>query len=229
MTFSPSFGRIFSPSFKPNSLAEAEAGDTWWDLNGTLASCIAAYQPKGAANYEASQIDLTGHGHVLTPYNTPAWNATQGWYSNAFTTDIQPTQDTAIIVRYSNRSTSISASCFGIENDSVPRLRVSYYSADTFYMYWNDKITASTIASGTGGEGVMAFCGQPTSGFKLYWNGTKIKDYGSGVMPDTGKYINLRCYKTSNIATHNFLAVAIYSLSPSDEQIALLSTAMAAL
>jgi len=54
MTFSPPFGRTFSPSFKPNSLAEAVAGgvliyDTFTDTNNTLLK-----------------------NHIISPTNTPA-------------------------------------------------------------------------------------------------------------------------------------------------------------
>lgn len=81
MTFGSVFGRTFSPTFQPKSQAAASAASTWWDLNGTITSCVAAYQPKGAASYAASKVNLTGN----TAFNLsdgsayPSWNTTTGW------------------------------------------------------------------------------------------------------------------------------------------------------
>ena len=60
MAFASNFGRILSPTFQPNSQAKKAGG--WWDLNGTITSCIAAYQPKGAASYAASKVNLANPG-----------------------------------------------------------------------------------------------------------------------------------------------------------------------
>jgi len=80
MTFGSVFGRTFSPTFQPSSQAVAAGGGTWWDLNGTITSCVAAYQPKGAASYAASLVDLSGNSNDLTK-NTddPSWDSATGW------------------------------------------------------------------------------------------------------------------------------------------------------
>lgn len=54
----------------------------WWDPNNEGLCVWAAYQPKGAANFAASILDLTGNGnHAVDPggANTPGWNAVNGW------------------------------------------------------------------------------------------------------------------------------------------------------
>ena len=83
MTFGSSFGRVFSPTFQPKSQAAASSADTWWDLNGTITSCIAAYQPKGATSYAASLVDVTGNGHDATEGTTPDWASGTGWTFDA--------------------------------------------------------------------------------------------------------------------------------------------------
>ena len=79
MTFGSVFGRTFSPTFQPKS--QAAAGGGWWDLNGTLTSCVAAYQAKGAASYEASKVNLVSGGtyDLTAPTADPAFDTSYGW------------------------------------------------------------------------------------------------------------------------------------------------------
>lgn len=79
MTFGSTFGRVLSPTFQPSSQAAAAAG-SWWDLNGTLTSCVAAYQPKGAADYAASKVNLANPGtYDLSDGVAPNWDTGTGW------------------------------------------------------------------------------------------------------------------------------------------------------
>ena len=66
------------------SVKRAAAGGTWWDLNGTITSCVAAYQPKGAASYAASLTDLSGNSNDATEVSgsEPGWGASTGWTFN---------------------------------------------------------------------------------------------------------------------------------------------------
>ena len=58
-----------------------------WYLAGGVdpAHCIAAYQPKGAASYAASKINLANPGtYDITEKNAgvePSWSAENGWYT----------------------------------------------------------------------------------------------------------------------------------------------------
>jgi len=86
MTFSPSFGRIFSPSFKPNSLADAVVAGGWWLSGGiSAADCLIAYQPKGAADYAASKVNLANPGtyNATESTSTIAWTTETGWDNTA--------------------------------------------------------------------------------------------------------------------------------------------------
>jgi len=59
----------------------AAATSGWWDNNGAIAGCIAAYQPKGAASYAASKINLANPGthNLVDGAAWPAWAAGTGW------------------------------------------------------------------------------------------------------------------------------------------------------
>ncbi len=87
MTFGSSFGRTFSPTFQPKSQAAAVAGGGWWDLNGTITSCVAAYQAKGAASYAASKVNLVNSGTYGITDGTayPSWDSSTGWSFNGST------------------------------------------------------------------------------------------------------------------------------------------------
>lgn len=84
MTFGSTFGRTFSPTFQSKSQAAASSASTWWDLDGTITSCVAAYQPKGAASYAASKVNLTGNAvyNLSDGAAYPSWNSATGWLFN---------------------------------------------------------------------------------------------------------------------------------------------------
>lgn len=82
MAFASNFGRILSPTFQPNSQAK-KAGD-WW-LSGGIDpdDCVAAYQPKGAASYAASKVNLANPGtYDIDSGADPDWDASYGWNFN---------------------------------------------------------------------------------------------------------------------------------------------------
>jgi hypothetical protein len=60
----------------------AAAAAPWWDPNGEGLCIWAAYQPKGAANFAASLVDISGTGNdAIDPGGaaTPGWDAVNGW------------------------------------------------------------------------------------------------------------------------------------------------------
>ena len=78
MTFGSTFGRTFSPTFQPKS--QSAAGG-WWDLNGTLTTCVAAYKAVGAADFAASKVNLVNPGsdNLSDGTTTPTWSSGGGW------------------------------------------------------------------------------------------------------------------------------------------------------
>jgi hypothetical protein len=87
-------------------------GGLSWYLSGGIAAanCIAAYQPKGAANLAASYINLANPGtYNAAPGTAPTWDVTSGWKFNGSsqyltTGGIQPdnNQTWTFISRFSN-------------------------------------------------------------------------------------------------------------------------------
>ena len=62
--------------------APAAAAVPWWLTGGiSAANCIAAYQPKGAADYAASKVNLAKPGTYDAADGTayPTWSAAAGW------------------------------------------------------------------------------------------------------------------------------------------------------
>ena len=59
---------------------------TWWDLDGAILTCVAAYQPKGAASLAASYVNLANPGTYDAVVGVaPAWAAGTGWTFNGAT------------------------------------------------------------------------------------------------------------------------------------------------
>ena len=106
MTFGSTFGRTFSPTFQPKSQAASAAG--WWLAGGIdPANCVAAYQPKGAASYAASKVNLANPGtYDATDGTAPTWDNVNGWKQTIayqyLKTGIMATNGYSLIVRFSD-------------------------------------------------------------------------------------------------------------------------------
>jgi len=80
----------------------------WWNL---APNCVAAYQPKGANNYDASKINLANPGvnNAENGAAYPTWDAEFGWKftrasSQYLTCGIVPTSTYSMVIRFSNVS-----------------------------------------------------------------------------------------------------------------------------
>ena len=218
MTFSPTFGRTFSPLFKPNSLAIS--GGVWLTGGIPAANCVAAWQAKGAASYDSSLIDLTGNGHVLSPSDyAPPWDAVNGWCTGRWRagytyygliTDIVPQVGYSIAIR--------AVRVF----DTGTKVFNSEYFALTLDFSIDGNLWARTNSGygGTATEGVFVL-----SGGKGYIDGTLVK-----TLTDTNNSTNpLSIGRGDNPGSKIYIKeVFIYS-STIDAQVAALSAAMAAL
>lgn len=59
---------------------------TWWDNNGAISGCVAAYAAKGAADLAASYINLANPGtNNAAPGVAPTFNTATGWTFNGTT------------------------------------------------------------------------------------------------------------------------------------------------
>jgi hypothetical protein len=223
MTFGSTFGRTFSPSFQPKSQA-AVAGGGWWDLNGTLTSCIAAYQAKGAASYAASLDNLTGNAtYDLTEVaSSPTWDASYGWQgstTNYLSTNIPSTSINdaiTIAARWSDRNKSAGHSYIvgkmSYINGSNHYYGLRWHYTNYYFHLGNVSVTYNTAHS----VSILA-------GHDAYADGV----YKATIGDDDGYYIS------GNLPIINgdakVQAIAIYSATLTSTQVENLYTAMAAL
>jgi len=238
MTFGSVFGRTFSPTFQPSSQAAAVAGG-WWLAGGiAAANCIAAYQPKGAASYAASKVNLANPG----TYNAadgaayPTWDATNGWKflatsSQYLTTGIVPSNtntNNAAIVKFTNGGTVNYSFLFGARFAAGGYITgISPYDSFTGVRYFNCHYSGE-IKSPKATSGILAF-----SGASAYRNGTD-----ETVTIPSGYSNNGLAYFIGGMNTNGALAqpttayiqaIAFYNTAITAAQVAAVSTAMAAL
>lgn len=193
MTFSPTFGRTFSPTFQPSS--QAAAGGGWWDLNGTITSCFAAYQAIGVASYAASKINLVnpgtydlmdGQGNVTNATN-PTWDSA-GWtfngttalvYNDALAPEFQGT-DTSLttIVRCQFDTLAAYSVVFGVGNSSVTQ------PTYTPLRLWNDASKMSSYKRSSSGQYILIQKSAVTQGTNYVFanldTGTTMQMYRNG-------------------------------------------------
>jgi hypothetical protein len=81
----------------------------WWLTGGIAqANCLAAYQPKGAANLATSYVNLAHPGvSNAAPGTAPTWDSTNGWKFNGSTQYLDTlalgvSQDVSFIIRFSS-------------------------------------------------------------------------------------------------------------------------------
>jgi len=235
MTFGSTFGRVFSPTFQPKSQAASATGG-WWDLDGTITSCVAAYQAKGAASLAAAKVNLANPG----TYDAAAVNGNVGWSAdNGFMSskDNNYKLNTGVTINSANWTFIIRFSGYvnskpnenlcGYWNNakiSAFRFRTSS-NVGNFANYTYDTYTVviDSDVSGSLTSGVVA-----AAGSAAYLNGTNVGTITQGTGQDGLFYICGRNY-AENSLTVNTLAFAIYNSVLTSTQVSNLTTAMAAL
>jgi len=234
MTFASTFGRVLSPTFQPKSQAAVVASGGWWDLDGTITSCIAAYQPKGAADYAASKVNLVNPGTYNCSAGSiaPTWDATNGWKfaggkNEYLNTSLVLKDAYTIIIRFSNVTNngylmgSINHSayvsfCIAPNRGSPPT--TYFVRRATFVAY--DAVTSGVLAQAK---------------YKGFYNGSPVADLTS--LGDlAGDTFTAYIGATHDATTPGYAPIAayiqcaaIYSTTLTDTQIGNLTTAMNAL
>lgn len=211
----------------------------WWLSGGiAAANCVAAYQPKGAADYAASLVNLANSGTYDAANGTayPTWDGTSGWKfasasSQYLTTGVVPlgNQTWSAVVRFSNNSTNYG-SLFGCRD--VPA-NCSFYIAPLYAFnkraYGYGGYNTPLIIAGNKASGVIGIAGNTGFVDGSTEAGT-ITATGSAGMPTIiiggNKYSNGE-YK--DFSTAYIQAIAFYNAIITTDQITALTTAMAAL
>ena len=206
------------------SVKRASSASTWWDLNGTITSCIAAYQAKGAANYAASLVNLNNPGtNNATDSASPSWTSANGWQFNGtdqYLTTVIITGACAVIVRYSG--------CLGyIFGGST----AYYYPGvnivnqwETFYQCHYSNVKGGDLDKRTGIAAIVGATGNAGVG---YFNGSpQVSSLGTHTA-NSASFIGRKW--TNNWGSGYVQAAAYYNTTLSEAQISNLTTAMAAL
>lgn len=216
--------------------ASAKAAVVPWYLAGGVASanCIAAYQPKGAADYAASKINLANPGTYDATDDTvyPDWDAVNGWKyradNNNLQTGITPGNQTwTIIARYAGFNAAKAEAPFGTLNSGASLGMTHRPTATTALAGWASG--QYSVAATSSIAGVIAI-----AGVDVYWNGT----YKASASPVAGTFsypLSLcAIYYAGNkaywfIKSMTVQAISIYNALLTAPQIAAISTRAAAL
>jgi hypothetical protein len=145
---------------------------TPWYLASEIpaANCVAIYQPKGAASYAASKVNLITPG-ILDCIDdggvkSPIWNAIDGWvattnaqYLKSYISPPAVGQPWSMLVRCSGLTTNYICGIFGV---------MGYWGVfpdQSVHIFWIGNSDRMNIP-GTADHGVFGFAGN-----KAYWNG----------------------------------------------------------
>lgn len=184
MGFKAPFSRPMQPPFGPGLQAAAASSD-WWLTGGIpSANCIAAYQPKGAASYAASKVNLANPGtYDATEGLAPDWDTTNGWdfightTSRRLWTGITPENDQtwSMIIRFDDSLVNQSQYIAGSVNSagSAAFFVISPRRGATDDMIWGNG--GILIAGSRQSSGVSAIAGQ-----NCYHNKTDYGNVASG-------------------------------------------------
>ncbi len=200
------------------------SGGGWWDLNGSLTSCVAAYQPKGAASFAASKINLANPGNynVYQIYGSQGWSADNGWTPSAnnmrMVTEapIDDIDNRTII--YSGKKRAYGYCFHNNDNNRI------WHNYNYFSYARNASATKTTFTIDVNSNYIIAL-----NANGIWLNGTFL---GAGTLgsESTDATTVIGCNKSGGIgADQNVYAFAIYDVNLTSSQISALSTAMAAL
>lgn len=199
----------------------------WWDVSG--ATCVAAYQPKGAADLAASYSNLANPGtNDAAPGTAPTWNSTDGWVfasasSQYLTTGIVPASGWSMIVRFTGAAgTAVNMWMVGVNSGGDNK----FYLSPSFAL--NDRLYGGggfTIIGGDLASGVMCISnnqpyldGSTDGGTVTAWSGTQTDSVFIGCLNNGGSPL---FYWNGNIQ-----AMAIYSTTLTGGNVASLTTAI---
>ena len=206
----------------------------WWNLDGiiTPANCLAAYQPKGAASYTDSLINLANPGtYDLTELAAPSsWDSINGWDGNGTDTELKTgilvdsDGEWSIICRFTGAVTSNDL-LFGADDyeGGYRMWGLGFFHVDPDEQRWYTGSQNYVARNPTGEpfDGVMAI-----SYLTAYWNGVDIGDSsGVGNIP-TGSGIRFFMGSYSAAFPGQIQAGAAYNTILTAGQISALTTAI---
>lgn len=227
MAFAPAFGRPFAPTFDRHAAAAATG---WWVVAGK--TCVAAYQPKGAADLATSYVNLANPGtYDAAPGVAPTWASATGWTGDAatmyLTTGITVASASwSVLIRQSNIPNG-AVLPFGSRDSLDRRFTILGNFGGTIYYEYGAATTGWLAISASISSGVLGMAGA-----KCYRNGVEELGAISAVAVSTLPIVLLAWNNEGSIGgstSASIQAFAIYSGVLSAVQMATVSAAMAAL
>ena len=203
----------------------------WWLSGGiSAANCIAAYQPKGAADLAASYVNLANPGtYNAAPGVSPNFDSA-GWVFTGtqwLTTGINPNGTKklySIFIRVSNIGDTASPQALLGSYDTSLNSLLIFFVANKYQFYSSGGFDSTEVVSSAGG--VIGI-----SGANGYVNGINVCTIPDGLNLDLASGVitiastnNTRILKSGKVQ-----AVAIYNTPLTAPQVAALTAAMAAL
>jgi hypothetical protein len=223
------------------NLAAQNYTNLWYAAGGTLANCIIAYKPIGAANLAASYVNLANPGTYnaapVTAGGDPTFAAATGWQFIVANTDrlktgwVPPNQVARTGIARISGATIAAANRYVFGCRDAP-------GTDTWFALLNTNGTSvAQFRNGTGTtyihsagitDGVVAI-----SGLDPYKDAVDLGGITAGTYNLGARELFVGCLNSNGSTTGYFdgyiQAIAFYDIALNATQIGILSTAMAAL
>ena len=222
---SPGVFHFSSPSFINTT--------NWWLAGGTIPAinCIAAYQPKEAASYAASKVNLANPGVLDAVDGTafPTWTTGIGWTFTAASsqylkTGIKPTDNYSAIVRFSNASGVYVLARGDASTNDLLAIRPVFVAQRQYR--WGNTIFSGGVNTTSGVMAVTTNYGYLNGVPDIVITSAMATTLITAIAIGAGEFTT---NTFGNFFGGNVQAVAIYDTTLSDAQIAALSVLMAAL
>ena len=220
---------------------------SWWLAGGiAAANCVAAYQPKGAASYAASKVNLANPGtyDLVKITNDPDFDAATGWTFDASSVKALDSES-KITLTYD--STIIA--CFTTPNSWAKELPIvvavgpvypfgfqiqsrNAYNVNKCYSSMKNVSAISSSALSTNTKYVVCCLGNYEGKVTQFIDGSK-NGQAAGTDSSFSVTNKIRVGQGETLAGYGFNGVvaccAIYNATLTSTQVGLLTTAMAAL
>jgi len=208
------------------------AASGWWLAGGiSAANCVAAYQAKGAASKGASLVNLANPGtYNNTETGTVTWSTEYGWYGFAsdkyLSTGISPGQLWSMIVRTTNSVTTGYQLVCGCESSGGDNRFALYPVFNSSYRVYGAGGYV-IVSGGSHPNGISAIAGR-----QGYWNGSADGNETNAAYsgdPSSPLLIGLAINDLVHYWKGAIQALSVYNTSITANQVAAVTTAMAAL
>ncbi len=182
----------------------------WWLAGGIPQSaCVAAYQPKGAASYAASLVNLANPGtYNAAAGNAPDWDASNGWMfvkanSNYLKTNINPVDGWSVTVRYSNYVSNTGDTAFILARGYTAEYRWQEFGIKGYNAAIRPTVGNTHLNSYPGNDSILILAGK-----NYYDNGTYI-----GTIDSTYYHTNFQLEIGINRKVPSYTSVYIQAIS----------------